>query len=186
MGLFLVSVAVAVWILGQFVQRGGSRKGIAVAVAVAVLTGGYVYALENKLQWRSPAEPDAAGQASKPKPGEIDWKPWSQEAVENARAKGRVVFVDFTADWCLNCQANKKTSIEIDSVRKRLKELDAVTLLADFTRTSKAIAAELQRHGRAGVPLVLVYPKDAEKPPIVLPELLTPSIVLDALEQASR
>ncbi|MEY2410080.1 MAG: hypothetical protein QOF48_2750 [Verrucomicrobiota bacterium] len=186
MGLFLVSVAVAVWILGQFVQRGGSRKGIAVAVAVAVLAGGYVFALENKLQWRSPAEPDAAGQAARPKPGEIDWKPWSQEAVENARAKGRVVFVDFTADWCLNCQANKKTSIEIDSVRKRLKELDAVTLLADFTRTSKAIAAELQRHGRAGVPLVLVYPKDAEKPPIVLPELLTPSIVLDALEQASR
>ncbi len=94
--------------------------------------------------------------------------------------------VDFTADWCLNCQANKKTSIEIASVRARLKSLNAAPLLADFTRKNDAIAAELQKHDRAGVPLVLVYPKDATKPPIVLPELLTPSIVLEALDQAGK
>ena len=94
------------------------------------------------------------------------------------------MLVDFTADWCLNCQANKLTSIEVDSVEKKLKEIDAVTLIGDFTRKNPAIAEELRRFERAGVPLVLVYPADQKTPPIVLPPTLTPQIVLDALEQA--
>jgi thiol:disulfide interchange protein DsbD len=93
--------------------------------------------------------------------------------------------VDFTADWCVTCQANKKTSLEIPSVRAKLKELNAVPLLGDYTRQDEQITAELQRFQRAGVPLVLVYPPDPNSPPIVLPELLTPSIVLGALEKAA-
>ena len=119
MGLFLVTVAIAAWIFGQFVQRGTQRKGLALGVAAAVLLAGYGMALEHELQWRSPPEPEQPGQVTKRNPEEIDWHPWSLDAVEKARAEGRVVFVDFTADWCLNCQANKKTSIEIASVRKR-------------------------------------------------------------------
>ena len=185
-GLFLITLAIAAWIFGQFVQRGTARKGLAMGVAVSVLIAGYAVALEHELQWRSPPEPVQPGSTLKRNPDDIDWQPWSAEAVSKARAEGRVVFVDFTAKWCLNCQANKKTSIEIDSVRNRLKALNAVALLGDFTRKNAAIAQELQNHGRAGVPLVLVYPKDASKPPIILPELLTPSIVLDALEQAGK
>ena len=91
--------------------------------------------------------------------------------------------VDFTADWCVTCQANKKSSLEIASVRQKLKDLNAVALLGDYTREDPRIAEELKRYQRAGVPLVLVYPAgDAE--PIVLPSLLTPGIVLDALEKA--
>jgi thiol:disulfide interchange protein DsbD len=96
------------------------------------------------------------------------------------------VLVDFTADWCLTCQANKKTSLEIASVRQKLKEINAVALLGDYTREDPAITAELKRHERAGVPLVLVYPKAATEPPIVLPTVLTPGKVLEALEQAAR
>lgn len=173
MGLFLVAVAAAVWIFGQFIQRGTRHKKLAVSLAAVVLAGGYVVALERELSWRAPRVAE-------------EWQPWSARAVEDARAAGRPVFVDFTADWCLNCKLNFKSSINIPSVRKRLKEIDAVTLLGDFTRQDKAIAAELKRHGRAGVPLVLVYPKDKDKEPIVLPELLTPSIVLDALDQAAK
>jgi thiol:disulfide interchange protein DsbD len=172
-GLFLLTVAVAAWIFGQFIQRGTSRKGLAAAAAVLLLAGGYAVALEHELNWRSPKDAD-------------EWQPWSTAAVESARAAARPVFVDFTADWCLNCKLNFKSSINIPSVRKRLDEIKAVTLLGDFTRKNPAIAAELKRHERAGVPLVLVYPKDATKPPIVLPELLTPSIVLDALDQAAK
>jgi suppressor for copper-sensitivity B len=94
--------------------------------------------------------------------------------------------VDFTADWCLNCQVNKKTSIEIPSVIARLKSLNAVTLIADYTRTPERITEELQRFGRAGVPLVLVYPKEPNANPVPLPEILTPSIVLAALDQAAK
>ena len=116
---------------------------------------------------------------------ELEWRPWSPEAVAKARAEGRPVLVDFTADWCVTCQANKRTSIEISSVRAKLKEINAVALLGDYTREDDAITAELKRFGRAGVPLVLVYPADPKSNPIVLPEVLTPGIVLQALEKAA-
>jgi thiol:disulfide interchange protein DsbD len=70
-------------------------------------------------------------------------------------------------------------------VRAKLKELGAVAFIGDYTRTPENITAELQRYNRAGVPLVLVYPKDAAVPPIVLPEVLTPGIVLGALDKAA-
>jgi thiol:disulfide interchange protein DsbD len=94
--------------------------------------------------------------------------------------------VDFTADWCLTCQANLKTSLEIASVRARLKEINALPLLADYTTFPDEMTQELRRFGRAGVPLVLVYPRQANAPPAVLPEILTPSLVLKALETAAQ
>jgi thiol:disulfide interchange protein DsbD len=106
--------------------------------------------------------------------------------VAKAQAAGRPVLVDFTADWCVNCQVNKKTSIEIPSVRARLKSMDAVALLGDYTRFPDIITTELNRFNRAGVPLVLVYPKNPEAQPIVLPEILTPGIVLNALDRADH
>jgi thiol:disulfide interchange protein DsbD len=105
--------------------------------------------------------------------------------VAKARSEGRPVIVDFTADWCLTCQVNKKTSLEITSVRAKLKEINAVALLGDYTHFPDVITAELNRFNRAGVPLVMVYPKNPEAQPIVLPEILTPGIVLDALDRAA-
>ena len=94
--------------------------------------------------------------------------------------------MDFTADWCLTCQVNKKTSIEISSVSAKLKEINAVALLGDYTHFPENISADLNRFNRAGVPLVLVYPKNPDANPIVLPEILTPGIMLDALDRATR
>ena len=102
------------------------------------------------------------------------------------RKAGRQVLVDFTAKWCLTCQANKKFALEIPSVRAKLKQVNAVALLGDYTRFPADITDELNRFQRAGVPLVLVYPRDASQPPLLLPEALTPGIVLDALEKASK
>ena len=96
------------------------------------------------------------------------------------------MLVDFTADWCLTCQVNKKTSIEIPSVRAKLKASNAVALLGDYTHFPESISTELNRFNRAGVPLVLVYPKDPATPPLVLPEILTPGIVLNALDRAAH
>jgi thiol:disulfide interchange protein DsbD len=103
-----------------------------------------------------------------------------------ARRAGHPVVVDFTADWCLTCQANKKFALEVPSVRARLREVQAAAFLGDYTRLPANITEELNRYGRAGVPLVLVYPKDPGVPPIVLPEALTPGIVLAALNRADR
>ncbi len=93
---------------------------------------------------------------------------------------------DFTENWCLTCQANKVSSLEIDSVQQKLKAINAVALLADYTRKSPAIRDELRRFERAGVPLVLVFPRDANAPPEILPTVLTPGIVLEALERAAK
>ena len=182
-GLFLVVLALAVWIWGQFVQRGGARRGVALALSIVLIGLAYGYALERELNWRNPAPQAANGVHVKQ--GGIPWEAWSPQAVADARGAGRIVLVDFTADWCVTCQANKKTSLEIASVRQKLKDLNAVALLGDYTREDPRIAEELKRYQRAGVPLVLVYPTDKVAEPIVLPSLLTPGIVLDALEKAA-
>jgi thiol:disulfide interchange protein DsbD len=106
--------------------------------------------------------------------------------VDEAQREGHPVLVDFTAKSCLTCQVNKRTSLEITRTRAKLRQIGAVALEADFTREDPAIAVELQQFNRAGVPLVLVYSKDPSKPPQTLPVLLTPSIVLDALDRAAQ
>ena len=185
-GLFLVVLALALWIWGEFVQRGSKRRGLAMVISAALAGGGFVYAMEVELQWRAPSAAVKAGGSLKEGADGIDWQPWSAAAVVQARAAGRPVFVDFTADWCVTCQANKKTSIEIAAVRAKLKAINAVALLGDYTREDPAIAAELKRFGRAAVPLVVVFPRDASAAPIVLPEVLTPGLVLGALDSAAK
>ena len=186
LGIFLVIVAFAAWIFGEFFQRGRRRKGVALALVLILLIGGYAFALEKELNWRAPFMETTAAGSLKESPDGIDWQRWSPEAVAKARSEGKPVLVDFTADWCLTCQVNKKTSIEISSVRKKLKDLNAIALIGDYTHFPDAITTELNRFNRAGVPLVLVYPKDASAPPMVLPEVLTPGIVLNALDRVKR
>ncbi|MGN6642409.1 MAG: protein-disulfide reductase DsbD family protein [Verrucomicrobiota bacterium] len=185
LGIFLVIVALAAWIYGEFVQRGRTRRGLALGIFAALLIGGYFYTVEGELNWREPARTENAGSLKESESG-IDWQRWSPAAVMQARAQGHPVLVDFTADWCLTCQANKKIALEIPSVQAKLKAINAVALLGDYTHLPDEITTELNRYNRAGVPLVLIFPKAADAPPIVLPELLTPNIVLDALERAAR
>jgi thiol:disulfide interchange protein len=186
LGVFLVIVAFAAWIFGEFFQRGRKHKTAAAIVTLILLVGGYAFALEKELDWREAMPETNATGSLKESPDGIDWQRWSPEAVAQARAAGKPVLVDFTADWCLTCQVNKKTSIEISSVRQKLKDLNAVALVGDYTHFPDSITTELNRFNRAGVPLVLVYPKNSDAPPIVLPEVLTPNIVLNALNQAAQ
>jgi thiol:disulfide interchange protein DsbD len=117
----------------------------------------------------------------------IDWKPWSPQAVEQARREGHPVLVDFTAKTCLNCIVNKATSLEIEQTRAKLREIGAVSFEADFTDEDPVIAQELVRwKGSAGVPLVLVYFKDPGREPQALPTILTPAIVRHALDEAAK
>jgi thiol:disulfide interchange protein DsbD len=169
LGLFLVVLALAAWIWGEFVQRGRRGRGAAALISLALVAadGGLLF-------------------SSKPDQDAIQWNVWSQQAVEAAQRAGHPALVDFTARSCLTCQLNKLSSLEISRTRKKLKDIGAVAFVGDFTRQDPAIAAELARFHRDGVPLVLVYSKDANKEPRVLPVLLSPSIVLGALDQAAR
>ena len=108
------------------------------------------------------------------------WQPWSAEKVSQSLAQGRPVLVDFTAAWCISCQANKKLVLERDVVRRAFEARDVTLLRADWTRRDPAITAALASFGRNGVPLYLVY-HSADQLPLMLPELLTVDIVLAAL-----
>lgn len=184
-GIFLVLMASAGWIFGAFIQRGNGGKAMAYGVMIICIVFGYGFALEHKLDWRNPNYAALVASPSESKEG-IAWQPWSVAAVNEARKSGRPVLVDFTADWCLTCQANKASSLEIDSVRQKLNSIKAISLLGDYTKKNPAIRDELKRFGRAGVPLVLVYGKDANAEPEILPALLTPGIVLEALDRAAK
>jgi thiol:disulfide interchange protein DsbD len=185
LGIFLVVVAFAAWVFGQFVQPAGSRRGLALAVTIGLLLVGYLAVLEGELHWRTPG-PASAGSTIAENTGGIPWQPWSRAAVASARAASRPILVDFTAKWCLTCNTLVKPALESASVRKKLQEYNATALLGDYTRFPDDITEELHQFRRAGVPLVLVYPKNPHQPPIVLPEALTPGMVVEALERANR
>jgi thiol:disulfide interchange protein len=115
---------------------------------------------------------------------EGNWAPWSAAAVADARHSGKPVLVDFSAAWCVTCLVNERVAFDDAAVTAGLKRDGVVTLKGDWTNRSAAIAEELKRYGRSGVPLYLLYPARIEDPTIVLPQILTPAIVLGALEGA--
>ena len=184
LAIFLVMVAVAAWVYGEFVQRQRGRPALGTVITVGLLAAAYCFVLEGHLRWREPVAPERGSDSSGREAGGLAWEAWSPAAVERARTEHKPVLVDFTAKWCLTCNTVVKPALESSSVRKRVQELHAVTLLGDYTRFPDDITEELTRHGRAGVPLVLVYPADASKPPIVLPEAITPGMVVNALDRA--
>jgi thiol:disulfide interchange protein len=193
LGMFLVLLVAAAWVYGEFVQRGRRRKGPAFAVVLALVGLAYFWALEGKLRWRFPLDETTQAEAPlKNAPAGYTWRRWSPEAVKKARAEGRVVIVDFTAKWCITCNTIVKPAFEKPAVGEKLSEVQAVALVADYTLYPPAIAEELERFDRAGVPLVVVYPRDPAAAPIILPDpnpLLGPahyaSIIRDALSQAA-
>jgi thiol:disulfide interchange protein DsbD len=100
------------------------------------------------------------------------------------RAEGRPVLVNFTAAWCVTCQVNEKVALSTPQVAEAIGSSGAVYLKADWTRRDATIAAALAEHGRAGVPLYLLYRPGVEAP-TVLPQLLTPGLVAEALVSAT-
>ncbi|RPH46645.1 MAG: DUF255 domain-containing protein [Burkholderiales bacterium] len=178
-----IAIATAAWAWGRWMNGTPRRGAVASVLVIASLL--VVGALMRPLFDESAPSPATAATASGPRVGSagsdtVEWAAWSESAVERALADGRTVFVDFTAAWCVSCQANKKLVLEREAVTSAMRERGVVALRADWTQRDPAITAALARHGRNGVPLYLVL-RPGEPRPRVLPELLTASIVLDAI-----
>ena len=110
---------------------------------------------------------------------------WSEQQLESLRASGRPVFVDVTADWCITCIANEKAVLHSDEITAAFARQDVVYMVADWTNYNAEIARFLERHGRTGIPLYLMYPADPGAQPLILPQLLSKNMVLEALSAIS-
>jgi thiol:disulfide interchange protein DsbD len=163
--LGLTVIAMAVWIYGRYNSLGGGGTRVHLAYAGALV----LLVLGMNLGW-----PRAV------RAGDIVWEAWSNERIAQLQAEGRPVYVDFTARWCATCQANKKVVFSSDDVKKYFREHHVATLKADWTNSDPRITAELARWHRSAVPFNLIYLPGVPEPK-VLPEILTPSTVLNAL-----
>jgi thiol:disulfide interchange protein DsbD len=161
-------LAIAGWFLGRWPARRWSAVVATLIVLTAVALG---VLAPGKL---------ARGSASSATEGSSGWEPWSADAVARYQAQGRPVMVDFTASWCLSCQVNERVALEQPSVQKAFQDGNVALLKADWTRGDDAITQALASLGRSGVPAYALY-IPGEKSPRLLPEALTPGIMLDAL-----
>jgi len=126
--------------------------------------------------------------ATRPPAGEkgqdIAWQPLLPDNVEEQVRTGHTVFVDIGASWCVTCKVNEALVIDSAAVHRRLASF-VIPVKADWTRPNDSIAAYLKSFDRYGLPFNVVFGPGAPNG-IVLPELLTQEIVLDAIDTASR
>lgn len=173
--LGLVLVAMAVWFYGRWTAPGASSGRRTFGVAALVLVG----AAGLWLGWPNASAAVQASGATVTSGG-VTWAPWSPEAVAKLRAENRIVYVDFTARWCFTCQTNKKVVFGSDEVLKEFADKKVATLRADWTNKDPRITAELAKYNRSAVPFNVIW-KPGKDEPVILPELLTPGTVLEAL-----
>jgi thiol:disulfide interchange protein DsbD len=105
---------------------------------------------------------------------------WSVAKLDELRKNGFNVYVDFTATWCLTCQYNKQI-LYSEKIKKIFEKNKIKILVADWTSRDNAITNELEKFGRAGVPLNLLYAPQGE--PIILPAILTESALIEAVDK---
>jgi thiol:disulfide interchange protein DsbD len=177
LGSFLL-LAVAGWFLGRW-----PAKRWATAIAALILLA--VVALAVCGQRLAGESGKGTAQAEKSTLAQSAWEPWSAEAVSRYRAAGRPVFVDFSASWCLSCQANERVALDRPEVQQAFQSANVALLRADWTRHDEAITRALAELGRSGVPAYALY-VPGEASPRLLPEALTPGIVIDALRQLHK
>jgi thiol:disulfide interchange protein len=113
------------------------------------------------------------------------WQPWGPAAIDEALAEGETVLVVFSADWCITCKVNERVVLKNPRVEAELERLGVRVFKADWTRRDDTIRAELQRHGRAGVPLYLVYDPERPGDPKILPEILSEGVLVETLRTAA-
>ncbi len=171
----LVLVGFAAWAYNIAVTSTRPAAGrVATSAACAALlatVGGLVTLGEARVGGSATATQDSAG----------TFEPFSQKRLDALRAENRPVLVNLTAAWCITCLVNERTALSADAVKAALAQKGVTYLKGDWTNQNAEITRVLERHGRSGVPLYLLYGSGSE--PVVLPQILTPGIVLEYLDR---
>jgi thiol:disulfide interchange protein len=179
----VVAAAMAAWLYGRWQDaRLAGRRWLPFAIPAALV--GAAAVVLTVIGAQAPAVPSAVAGEAKVAAGALPEEPYSPERLAQLRAEGRPVFVNFTAAWCVTCKVNERLALATKPVEEALARTGAVYLKGDWTNRDAVIARTLAEHGRAGVPLYLVYGKDGGEP-VVLPQLLTEGQVVAAIEDAA-
>jgi thiol:disulfide interchange protein len=175
-------LAIAGWALGRWPAKWPSGIAAAAIIALALaiplsqVRGAGRAAVGGAVQAENTSTADA----------ELVWHPYSQQAIDQSRAAGHPVFIDFTAAWCLSCQFNERAVLKSVDVERALRSGNVTTLKADWTNSDPEITKKLASLGRAGVPTYVLYPAAAGSAADVLPELLTKDLVLRAIRRDAK
>jgi thiol:disulfide interchange protein DsbD len=176
--LAFVILSAAAWVLGRWGQLSTSGRIRVVASGVAVVMMIFAIGISLRTVLNQPLR---AATATK-HPAGIEWQSFDPDRLAELRTAGEPVFIDFTAAWCLSCQVNERVALNSNTVIKRFNELGIHALKADWTHRDESITKALATYGRNSVPLYVLYGPTPDAEPVILPEILTPKIVLEALE----
>ncbi len=167
----LVALAFALWLAGRPSARRQTAWPAHTAAAFAII--GSLAALAGAAGMQN-GSPDGAGEG---------FTPFSEPRLAEINADpDRAAFVNMTADWCVTCLVNERVALSSDAVLRGFRDRSVEYLKGDWTRRDPAITHYLEQFGRNGVPLYVYYPADDPQNPVVLPQILTPATVLEAIE----
>lgn len=183
---FLVCLSLAAWIVGSFLDLTStvSRRVMVWSISLGVVAAGAgsflmpFPALLSTKPATSKASDLARGE------GAIKWENFSLASLDKELKANKTVFIDFTADWCLTCKANEQAVINTQPVIDKLKQLNVLTMKADWTAQDPEISDLLHKFGRSGVPAYVIYPAGKPNEPILLPEVISQSLVIENLDKA--
>ena len=179
--LAFLLLGVAGWILGRWPARRLPTAMAALVILIAVAVP-LVAMRTTAFVVPTPADSKARVMVFDPK----SWQPFTPTVVASYQAQGRPVLVDFTANWCLSCQVNERVVLDRPEVQARLRASNIALIRADWTHHDDDIAQALAALGRSGVPAYAIYPANAGEAPVLLPEVLTSSILFDAVDKVAK
>jgi thiol:disulfide interchange protein/DsbC/DsbD-like thiol-disulfide interchange protein len=177
-GVLLVAFALWLFSRSTHAARALIRTFLNVVAAI-VLCSGTLLALHSAST--QPAQSSSSNEPYIDSFG-LAWTPYSEAKLTELTSQGKNIYIDFTAEWCITCQANKLVVFSSQEVLDALKRKDVVLVRGDWTSHDPTITAALARYGRNGVPLNVLIPKGDNSKAQLMPNILTPGVVLDVLK----
>ena len=186
--------ASALWLLWVLSSQVNSQEVIQVLLGALIITAGLWLLEKNKSEsnwvkwmirlpfvlllisalWLVPTTYSDSGETQ-------DQLAYTPQLLEDLRDENNLVFLNFTADWCITCKVNEAVALKTSEVSKVLAEKNITYLEADWTRKDPIISKALEQYGRTGLPLYLLFPSEGD--PLILPEILTEDILLSYLNE---